>query len=170
MRFLFFVAVFFGLMASKVVFAQGKPTGDVERLLNEKPDYHQFEGEIVEVIDADTIRVKVHLLPGLSYEVNVRSKGVDAPELRTKCDVEKALAVQVRQKVARSFPAGEWVYIENIETDSCGGRIVADIKQRHGNQRWRTLTKFLLDREEKWAVPFKRGSSFDWCKELKKNG
>lgn len=151
--------------------ATGRPSGDPERLANELPDYHQYEAEITEIIDADTIRVKIHLLPGLEYQINVRSKGVDAPEIwRPKCEQEKKLGIEARQAIAKRFPVGSWVYIENLQNDSFGGRIVADIKQRYANQRWRTVTQALLQREGEWGVPFERENKHDWCKELKTHG
>lgn len=152
---------------STAAFSQGKPTGDDLRLGNQEPDYHQYEGEIIEVIDADTIRVKMHLLPGLEYTVDVRAKGVDAPELRRpKCEWEEEIAKEATIAIKKRFPVGSWVYIENVEEDSFAGRIVADIKQWYANQRWRTVTKVLLEKEGRWGVPYKRNSPFDWCQDL----
>lgn len=149
------------------VYAKGKPSGDAERLENKKPDYHQYEGEIVRIVDADTITVKIHLLPGLEYSVDVRSRGVDAPEIRRAgCDWEKTIAEEAKKAIERRFPVGSWVYIENIEEGSFSGRIIADIKQRFGNQRWRTVTRALLAKEGRWGVPFVKGEDFDWCETL----
>lgn len=154
-------------MIQTCVFAQGKSTGDEVRLENGVPDYHQYEGEIVRIIDADTITVKIHLLPGLEFTVDVRARGVDAPELRrSKCEWEQKIAKEATQAIKRRFPVGSWVYIENVEEGSFSGRIVADIKQWYGNQRWRTVTKVLLEKEGRWGVPYKRGSPFDWCQIL----
>ena len=147
--------------------SEGKPTGDAERLGNGKPDYHQYEGEIIRIVDADTITVKIHLLPGLEYKVNVRSRGVDAPEIRRAgCDWERTIAQEAKKAIERRFPVGSWVYIENVEEGSFSGRIIADIKQRFGNQRWRTVTKSLLEKEGRWGVPFVKDQDFDWCKNL----
>ena len=148
-------------------FAQGKPSGDPERLENGKPDYHQYEAQIVRIIDADTLTVTMHLLPGLEYTINVRSRGIDAPEIRgAKCDWEKTIAKEATEAIAKRFPIGSWVYIENIDEGSFAGRIIADIKQRYGNQRWRTVTKALLEKEGRWGVPYVRDEDFDWCQTL----
>ncbi|MEP1443933.1 MAG: hypothetical protein ABJK39_13065 [Hyphomicrobiales bacterium] len=149
------------------VHAEGKPTGDAERLRNGKPDYHQYEGEIVRIVDADTITVKLHLLPGLEYSVDVRSRGVDAPEIRRAgCDWERAIAEEAKKAIELRFPVGSWVYIENIEEGSFSGRIIADIKQRYSSDRWRTVTNALLAREGRWGVPYVKDIDFDWCKNL----
>ena len=145
-------------------FAQGKPSDDAERLGNGKPDYHQYEAQIERIIDADTLRVTMHILPGLEYKTNVRSRGINAPEIRgAKCDWEKTIAEEATEAIAKRFPIGSWVYIENIDQGSFAGRIIADIKQRYGNQRWRTVTKALLEKEGRWGAPYRRGEDFDWC-------
>ena len=147
--------------------AQGKPSGDPERLANGIPDFHQYEGQITRIVDADTITVKMYLLPGLEYTVNVRSRGVDAPEIRRAgCDWEKTIAQEAKKAIERRFPVGSWVYIENVEEGSFSGRIIGDIKQWYGNQRWRTVTKALLENEGRWGVPYVEGQDFDWCKTL----
>ena len=151
-------------------FAQGRLTDDAARLENNVPDYHQYEGEIIKIIDADTLTVKIHLLPGLEYTVDVRSKGVDAPELKQwECEQERILAVKAATAIEKRFPVGSWVYIENIEEGSFSGRIVADIKQWYGNQRWRTVTKVLLEKERQWGVPYNKNKRFDWCGDLSRD-
>lgn len=151
---------------SSFVHAEGIPTGDPERLNNNKPNYHQYEAKIIRIVDADTIEVKIHLLPGLEYTVHVRSRGVDAPELDAPCDWEKKIALEAKKAIEKRFPINSWVYIENIEEGSFSGRIVADIKQWYGNQRWRTVTKVLLSKKERWGIPYKKGKKFDWCQTL----
>jgi endonuclease YncB( thermonuclease family) len=159
-------SIILALLSSSAM-AQGKPTGEPERLENGIADFHQYEGEIVRIVDGDTLTVKIHLLPGLQYTVDVRAKGVDAPELtRPKCDWEKTIAKEAAEAIEKRFPVGSWVYIENIEEGSFSGRIVADIKQWYGNQRWRTVTMALLEKEGRWGVPYKRGQDFDWCQTL----
>lgn len=163
----FFTSLILVLMSPACAVAQGKPTGDEVRLENGVPDYHQYEGEITRVIDADTLTVKLHLLPGLEYTVDVRARGVDSPELRqSNCDWEHKIAEEAKSAIERRFPVGSWVYIENVEEGSFSGRIVADIKQWYGNQRWRTVTKVLLERNGRWGVPYNRNIPFDWCQNL----
>ncbi len=154
------------LLVPTFAFAQGKPNGDPNRLQNGIPDFHQYEAEVIRIVDADTITLKIHLLPGLEYTVNVRSRGVDAPELRGKCDWEKIIAAEAKKAIEKRFPIDSWVYVENIEEGSFSGRVIADIKQWYGNQRWRTVTKILLDKGGRWGVPYIEGEKFDWCQTL----
>ena len=110
----------------------------------------------------------MYLLPGLDYTIRVRSKGVDAPELRSRCrdsdqkEAERILALEAAEAIERRFPVDSWVFIENAELGSFSGRIIADIKQRYGNQRWRTVTQALLEREGEWGIP-SSVENFDWC-------
>lgn len=62
-----------------------------------------------------------------------------------------------------TFLVGWWVYIKNLDEGSFSGRIIADIKQQYGNQRWCTVTKVLLEKEGRWGVPYAQGKDFDWC-------
>ena len=47
---------------------------------------------VVSVIDGDTLEVRVHIWLGQNLDTRVRLAGIDAPELKGKCDREKDLA------------------------------------------------------------------------------
>ena len=109
--------------------ADSKPA---KLLFNKKPDYSRYEGEVIRVIDADTLEIKMHLLPGLENTVKVRIKGIDAPELRTRCKKEKKLAQAGKELVEKHFSKGTWVYVENIEQGKYASRIIADVRELQG--------------------------------------
>ncbi|MEO1562357.1 MAG: hypothetical protein AAFR98_02885 [Pseudomonadota bacterium] len=139
-------------------------TKDSERLVNLKPDYHQYEAEVVEVVDGDTIRVKLHALPGLEYVVDVRSRGIDAPEIkRAECDWEQELGQRAKEYISERFERGRWVLLENLQEGSFSGRVVADVKRWHGNQRWESISDLLLSADELLAVEYDSKNPFDWC-------
>jgi len=61
---------------------------------------------VVSVIDGDTLEVRVHIWLGQDLNIRVRLAGIDAPELRGKCDREKDLARRARAYLlARLDPA-----------------------------------------------------------------
>ena len=160
------ISLFICLFCSPV-WAKDKITNDSQRLANNKPNFYQYEAQIIRVIDGDNLEVKIYLLPGVEYIINVRSRGVDAPELHnSKCDWEKTLAKEAKEAIEKRFRVGSWVYIENIGKGKYAGRIVADIKKWYGNQRWRTVTQFLLEKNGRWGVPYEGGKKFDWCRTL----
>ncbi len=65
---------------------------------------------VVSVIDGDTLEVRVHIWLGQDLNIRVRLAGIDAPELKGKCDREKALARRARAYLlARLDPADSGV-------------------------------------------------------------
>ncbi len=61
-----------------------------ERLVGPLP------AEVISVIDGDTLEVRVHIWLGQDISTRVRLAGIDAPELKGKCDREKDLARRAR--------------------------------------------------------------------------
>jgi endonuclease YncB( thermonuclease family) len=61
---------------------------------------------VLEVIDGDTVVVQAQVWIGQAIEFRVRLAGIDAPELRGKCDAERALAAQARDFLAARLDAG----------------------------------------------------------------
>jgi endonuclease YncB( thermonuclease family) len=65
---------------------------------------------VVSVIDGDTLEVRVHIWLGQDLNIRVRLAGIDAPELKGKCDREKNLARRARAYLlARLDPADSGV-------------------------------------------------------------
>ena len=140
-------------------------TKSEERLSNGKPDYAGFEAEVLEVIDADSIKLRVYLWPGQTLEQDFRSRGVDSPEFggRADCLNEKLLADEAKASIEEKFPVGSWVYIDNIEPDKFGGRWLADI-DRWASDRFTSVTEELLKYEGRWGVAWDgTGPGHNWC-------
>jgi len=54
--------------------------------------------EVTSIYDADTFRVNIDIWPEIiGMRVPVRVKGVDAPEIRGKCESEKVAALKAKQ-------------------------------------------------------------------------
>jgi endonuclease YncB( thermonuclease family) len=129
-------------------------------LLNRKEDY-SIEGVVERVIDADTLEVKLFVLPGLEYTIAVRSRGVDAPETnRPACEAERVLGEKAAASVGGKFGPGRPVRLSDIETDKFGGRIVAQI-DRWDSDRMKSLSEELLETGQ--AVPYIAGQDHNWC-------
>ena len=152
------------LACSSASFGAGLKTSD--QIKDGKPGYGGFEAQVIRIIDADTLKLRVFLWPGLEKVENYRSRGVDAPELSSPgCDNEKRLAQQAKASIARKFPVESWVYIDNIGRDKYSGRWVADI-YRWSSDRFKTLTAELLESNGKWGWPYDgTGPRHDWCTE-----
>ena len=84
--------------------------------------------EVVRVYDGDTVTVNVPGWPDIvGREIGVRIKGIDAPEIRGKCEQEKLAAVKARDAAAGFLAGSQRVSI----VDPVRGkyfRIVADIR------------------------------------------
>ena len=107
-----------------------------------------YEADWVKAVDGDTIR--------LSTEMDVRLQGIDAPELRGKCEEEKVLARAAREALSELVENGEDVRVGIVGTDKYGrslGNVVVD-----GIDGGRYLVGLGLAREYGGG---KRGS---WCR------
>ena len=62
--------------------------------------------EVLSVLDGDTFEARVNLWPGLAITTRVRLRGIDAPELRARCEDERAKAVDRARGSAENSRAG----------------------------------------------------------------
>lgn len=84
------------------------------------------EAEVVRVIDGDTFVATAHIWPGQTITVSVRIRGVDAPEVKSRCAAEKA-AAQMSRAALEALIGGGTVKIRNISGDKYFGRVLADV-------------------------------------------
>lgn len=82
-------------------------------------------GEVVNVLDGDTVTVRLHVWLGQSIETHVRIHGIDAPEIKGKCESERARAQEAKNEVANLLSSGE-VSLYNIQFEKYAGRVMAD--------------------------------------------
>jgi endonuclease YncB( thermonuclease family) len=85
--------------------------------------------EVLRIYDGDTFEARVHPWPGLAITTRVRLRGIDAPELKARCDEERARAEAARQELSRILAEGD-VGIARIALDKYGGRVLADASTR----------------------------------------
>jgi len=88
-------------------------------------------GEIVRVVDGDTLAVRARIWIGQEIEVLVRLRGVDAPEKRGRCRGERDAAAAATEALA-GFSAGGHVVLTEIEGDKYFGRVIADVAAADG--------------------------------------
>ena len=85
--------------------------------------------EVLRVLDGDTFEARVNLWPGLDTTTRVRLRGIDAPELKARCNDERVKAEAAREALRSILNQGE-VGISNVTLDKYGGRVVADASTR----------------------------------------
>ena len=80
-------------------------------------------GEVVRVLDGDTVAVRVHVWIGEDIETHVRLAGIDAPELHGKCGKERRMAVAARDALVKM--AGDKIELTDIRLEKYAGRVMA---------------------------------------------
>ena len=81
--------------------------------------------EVLRVVDGDTFDARVHLWPGLEITTRVRLRGIDAPEMKARCDDERVQAEAARDALRAILDQGE-VGITRVTFDKYGGRVLAE--------------------------------------------
>ena len=74
--------------------------------------------KVTKVVDGDTIDVDIDLGFNISYTQRVRLAGIDTPESRTKDAREKALGLEVKNKVKSAIESAKTVIIKTELPDS----------------------------------------------------
>ncbi|WP_244425359.1 thermonuclease family protein [Pseudaminobacter salicylatoxidans] len=97
---------------------------------------------VVEVLDGDTFVADAHVWPGQTVRVNIRIRGIDAPEMKSRCVREHSAAIEAREALAGLLEDGE-VSISNIGGAKYYGRVLADVSTRDGS----AVGEILLDLE-----------------------
>jgi len=112
--------------------------------------------KVVKVYDGDTFTVEAYPWPGLEAKASVRVNGVDTPEIRGKCDVEKQKAIEAREFV-KGLVLGEVVFLQNVKHGKYAGRVVADVKLGSGDNLAAKIINQGLGRE------YHGGAREGWC-------
>ena len=72
--------------------------------------------EVISVYDGDTIKVTINNYPAVIGEaISIRIRGIDAPEIRSKCAIEKAKAIEARDYLRAVLARGEVVELHNVQ-------------------------------------------------------
>ncbi len=113
--------------------------------------------ELVRVYDGDTITVDIADWPPIvGDDISIRVRGLDTPEIRGKCDLEKAMARVARDRMREILEGAEAItlldyergkYFRLVATVMADGKDVADILIGEG-----------------LAKPYDGGKRQGWCK------
>ena len=114
------------------------------------------EAIVVEVLDGDTFLAEAVVWPGHTVRVNVRIRGIDAPEIKARCDAERVAAEKAREALALLF-GEDPIAISNIAGAKYYGRVLADVTTADG----KGVASVLLG--EKLVRPYWGGRRETWC-------
>jgi endonuclease YncB( thermonuclease family) len=112
--------------------------------------------QVLNVIDGDTLVVRARIWVGQDLEIKVRLAGVDAPELRGRCDFERAQARRARDFVRERVAAGR-VRLHLIQYGKYAGRVLARVESESGGDLGTALIKAGL------ARAYGGGKRPGWC-------
>jgi endonuclease YncB( thermonuclease family) len=83
--------------------------------------------EVTSIYDADTFRVNIKdYLPIVGERIPVRVKGIDAPEIKGKCEAEKVAARKAKQFTVQALRSAKTIELRSIERGKYF-RILADV-------------------------------------------
>jgi endonuclease YncB( thermonuclease family) len=114
------------------------------------------EATVIEIIDGDTFLAEAHVWPGHSVRVNIRVRGIDAPEMKSRCERERFAALHARSVLAELLGEGA-VSISNIGGAKYYGRVLADVATPDGS----AVSEIMLEREI--VRPYRGGKRRSWC-------
>lgn len=112
--------------------------------------------EVTSIYDGDTFRVTIaHWPPIVGNRISVRVKGIDAPELKGKCEQEKQLARKAKQATVAMLRAGRKIELRNLQRDKYF-RLLADVYVDG-----QSLAQMLL--KSGLARPYNGDTKGSWC-------
>ena len=117
---------------------------------------------VTAVVDGDTLEVRVRIWLGQELTTRVRLAGIDAPEARSNCPRERALAARARAFLsARLRLAGASepmaVRLRDIRNGKYAGRVLARVESAAGLDLGRALLAAGL------ARAYDGGRRAPWC-------
>jgi len=107
------------------------------------------------VIDGDTFEASAAIWLDQDIAIRVRIAGIDAPELRARCDAERRGAEAARDYLARRLEGGD-VTLSAVRYDKYGGRVDAVVADSGGD-----IARALI--HARLARPYDGGHRAGWC-------
>lgn len=95
--------------------------------------------DLIRVIDGDTLLVSAAPWPDHRVTTYVRLRGIDAPELKSKCPAVRRAAAEARQALESMVVDGSSLSLEDISGDKYYGRVLARVVLADGTDPAATL-------------------------------
>ena len=87
---------------------------------------------LVKVVDGDTVLVEAMPWPDHKVSTYVRLRGIDAPELKSKCPTFRKAALRAKEELTDLMDGQDIVSLTAISGDKYFGRVVADLALQDG--------------------------------------
>jgi endonuclease YncB( thermonuclease family) len=112
--------------------------------------------EVLRVIDGDTIEVRAHIWLGQEVTTLVRLGGIDAPELKGKCESERAAARRAKARIEEKLRGGE-VTLRDIRFEKYAGRVMSKVETGKGEDLGTALAR------EGYVRTYHGAKRAGWC-------
>jgi micrococcal nuclease len=83
--------------------------------------------KVIRIIDGDTLLVAATPWPQQTMEVYVRIRGIDAPEIHSKCAEVRKAALEARVALEQMISGAATIQLREIAGDKYFGRILANV-------------------------------------------
>ena len=114
-----------------------------------KDNLYTYKGELVRIIDGDTIEAFIDLGFDTWTKRFIDVYGIDAPEIRTKDEREKEFGVHAKEELERLMT--KTFYIQSKDYDSFG-RSEAELYNEYGLNIGKELYKKGFIKKDKFAI------------------
>jgi len=112
--------------------------------------------KVISIYDGDTLRVNIDSFPDIvGKNIRIRIKGIDAPEIKGKCQTEIDLAIMARDYLRNAINQSSQIELRNIERGKYF-RIVGELYIDGEN-----ISKGLI--KEKLVYIYHGGKKRSWC-------
>lgn len=116
----------------------------------------EYKVHVKKVLDGDTFQIEWPGLPKELSIISIRIKGIDTPEIHTRCDLEKQRGLHAKQELINLIQNNQ-VSIYNCEWDKFGGRWDCDVKTDKGDVASNFINNGL-------AIPYHGEKKvYNWC-------
>ncbi len=115
-----------------------------------------LHGSLLDVLDGDTLSVRLHVWIGQEVVTDVRIAGIDTPELKGKCARERDMALSAREEVRQLLENGG-VVLSDIKLEKYAGRVLAHVKTADGIH----IGDHLI--AKRLARPYQGKTRAGWC-------
>ena len=99
------------------------PTAELRRA----PFPGPYPAQLLRVVDGDTFEARVRVWFGQEISTLIRIRGIDAPELKARCDQEAVRAAQARDLLQDFLESGV-ILLHDVAADKYFGRVVASVE------------------------------------------
>ena len=114
-----------------------------------------YWGQVTDVYDGDSLTAEIALWPGHYVQAKVRIRGIDAPEIRGKCEAERQQARLARDFLKQAI-LGQKIMLSDVAREKYG-RILASVSKADG----KSVSEMMAD--EGLARRYQGKTRQSWC-------